>query len=926
MPAADRVESLFHQALALPAAERGGLLDRECGGDAELRGRVERLLAAHAEFGQFLEPPADGPTLTHPPGPGLAEPDPVGVVGALLAGRYKLLEVIGEGGMGTVWMAEQREPVKRLVAVKLIKPGMDSRAVLARFEAERQALALMDHPNIAKVLDGGTERGRPFFVMELVRGIPLTEYCDGRQLTVRDRLDLFVAVCAAVQHAHQKGVIHRDLKPANVLVTEHDGRPVPKVIDFGLAKALHATSVLTDKTLHTSFGAVVGTPLYMAPEQVGLNALDVDTRTDVYALGVILYELLTGTTPLEKRRLKEAVWDEVRRLIREEEPPRPSTRLSASDALPTIAARRHVEPAKLSRLVRGELDWIVMRALEKDRSRRYETANGLAMDVQRHLAGEPVLAVPPSAGYRLRKLVRRNRGPVLAAAGVVLALILGVFGTTAGLVRAEAERRRVVAAEADAVAQARAAADERDRAVKAEADARDKGRAAEAEKARATEKAELAEAVSDFLRRDILAATPFQSIGRGQPAPSVTVIQAVDRAAARVGSRFAGRPRVEAAIRQTLGNTYLEFSKLDQAAAQLEKALRLFRSAMGDEDDVESLLALQKLAWVRLAQGRLVESERLHADLMRRAERTLPEGHYLRLTALGHYAYSLSSNGKYDAAEPLFQQAIGAHLRQGETPGLQMVRNNLALMHTQQGRLDAAEALYLKALAEHRRLTSAAHPNTVLLLKNLAGLYTRQRRYREAVPLLEEAAAGERKAFGDQRLGDQVATLRRLASAYAELDRWGDAAEAVRRALDAASRPKPLAPFPRSNYLAEIGLYRLRQGEYRDAEAVLRECLDLRAAADPDAWGTHNARSMLGGALLGQKRYAEAEPLLLAGYEGMKEREAKIPAPGKPRLPEAADRLVELYTALDKPEETTRWRAARAKYDPEPAPPPRPLK
>ncbi|HEY1376349.1 MAG TPA: serine/threonine-protein kinase, partial [Gemmataceae bacterium] len=319
-----RVKDLFAAALDAPdPAARAALLDRECGGDAELRRRLDVLLAAHDHPAPAVDRPLAGGTID----------DPADVAGTVIAGRYKLLEEIGEGGMGTVWMAEQRQPVKRLVALKLIKPGMDSRAVLARFEAERQALALMDHPNIAKVLDGGTtETGRPYFVMELVKGLPLTAYCDDRRLSVRDRLDLFAQVCSAVQHAHQKGIIHRDLKPSNVLVTEHDGTPVPKVIDFGLAKALHGPQALTEKTLHTSFGAVVGTPLYMAPEQVGINALDVDTRTDIYALGVILYELLTGTTPISRLQLREAAWEEMRRLIRAQEPPRPSTRLSTSNA------------------------------------------------------------------------------------------------------------------------------------------------------------------------------------------------------------------------------------------------------------------------------------------------------------------------------------------------------------------------------------------------------------------------------------------------------------------------------------------------------------------------------------------------------------------------------------------------------------------
>jgi serine/threonine protein kinase/tetratricopeptide (TPR) repeat protein len=449
MPAdPNRVRDLFLAAAALPPAARPSYLAGECGPDADLRAEVERLLAAHDRPASVLEPRVGVPAREPPTGPLAPEPPPGTesfrgrdeTPGAVLAGRYKLVEEVGEGGMGSVWMAQQTEPVRRLVAVKLIKPGMDSRAVLARFDAERQALALMDHPNIAKVLDAGaTPDGRPFFVMELVKGVPITRFCDDRRLTPRERLELFVPVCQAIQHAHQKGVIHRDIKPNNVLVALYDDKPVPKVIDFGVAKA--AGQTLTDKTLATGFGAVVGTPEYMSPEQASFNNLDIDTRSDVYALGVLLYELLAGSPPFSKKELEQAGLLEIFRVIREQEPPKPSTRLSTADALPTLSANRGTEPAKLTRLLRGELDWIVMKALEKDRSRRYETANGFAADVQRYLAGEPVQAAPPSTRYRVKKFLRRNKGPVLAAAVVFLALLVGIVGTTWGLVRADDARR-----------------------------------------------------------------------------------------------------------------------------------------------------------------------------------------------------------------------------------------------------------------------------------------------------------------------------------------------------------------------------------------------------------------------------------------------------------------------------------------------------
>ncbi|HME91884.1 MAG TPA: serine/threonine-protein kinase, partial [Myxococcaceae bacterium] len=425
-------QTLFAEALErTDPLERAAFLDQACRGNAALRERMERLLAQHQHAGGFLESPALAPAPT-------LDAEATEGSGTVI-GPYKLLEQIGEGGMGTVWMAQQTEPVKRLVAFKVIKPGMDSRQVIARFEAERQALALMDHPNIARVLDGGTtDAGRPYFVMDLVKGLPITRYCDDHRLTPRQRLELFLPVCQAVQHAHQKGIIHRDLKPSNVLVALYDGKPVPKVIDFGVAKA--AGQPLTEKTLVTGFGAIVGTLEYMSPEQAEVNQLDIDTRSDIYSLGVVLYELLTGSPPFTKQDLEKAGMLEMLRVIREREPSKPSTKLSTADGLPTLAANRGTEPATLTRLVRGELDWIVMKALEKDRNRRYETANGFAADVQRYLADEPVLACPPSAGYRLRKFAHRNRG-ALVTATLLSAMLLAVAGSFGWMARDRAAQR-----------------------------------------------------------------------------------------------------------------------------------------------------------------------------------------------------------------------------------------------------------------------------------------------------------------------------------------------------------------------------------------------------------------------------------------------------------------------------------------------------
>jgi serine/threonine protein kinase/cytochrome c-type biogenesis protein CcmH/NrfG len=430
-------QEIFESDLQQRTEGRSTYLEEACGDNPELRQRVEKLLQFHDNAGAFLEKAAAEVLATENIPPVTEHP-------GTLIGPYKLLEQIGEGGFGVVYRAEQTEPVRRKVALKIIKPGMDSREVIARFDAEKQALSMMNHPHIASVLDAGaTESGRPYFVMELVKGVPITEYCDQCNLTTRERLELFVSVCQAIQHAHQKGIIHRDVKPTNVLIAMQDGKPVPKIIDFGVAKAINQR--LTEQTLLTNFAQMIGTPLYMSPEQAEMSPLDVDTRSDIYSLGVLLYELLTGSTPFAKERLKEASYEELRRIIREEEPPKPSTRLSTlADQADTVAERRRTDPRRLSQQVRGDLDWIVMKALEKDRTRRYETANELARDVERYLHEEPVEACPPSAAYRIRKFSRRNKGALITTAIVAISLVTGtvVAAWQANIARNEAQRAR----------------------------------------------------------------------------------------------------------------------------------------------------------------------------------------------------------------------------------------------------------------------------------------------------------------------------------------------------------------------------------------------------------------------------------------------------------------------------------------------------
>jgi len=460
-PQPDKVKSVFLAAIESGSPEGwSAYLDGVCGDNGEMRARVEQLLRAHADLGALHDKAGDLSNIEDYTG--LAEKP------GTMAGPYKLLEKIGEGGFGIVYMAQQQRPVQRKVALKIIKLGMDTRAVVARFEAEQQALALMDHPNIARVFDGGaTESGRPYFVMELVRGVPITDYCDQNQLSVHARLQLFIEVCRAVQHAHQKGVIHRDLKPSNVMITLHDGQPVPKVIDFGIAKAINQK--LTEKTLFTNFCDMIGTPLYMSPEQAELSGLDVDTRTDVYSLGVLLYELLCGTTPFDSGRLKQATYDELRNIVRVEDPPKPSDRLSTlGEAVTTASANRQSDPQKLSVLIRGELDWIVMRALEKQRDRRYATVGDLAADIERFLINEPVEAGPPSAGYHLKKFARRNRVFLTTASVIGAVLLLGSVVSAWQAVRATwaegiANEQRQIADKASQIAEVQKSLAERQR-------------------------------------------------------------------------------------------------------------------------------------------------------------------------------------------------------------------------------------------------------------------------------------------------------------------------------------------------------------------------------------------------------------------------------------------------------------------------------
>jgi serine/threonine protein kinase len=543
------VEAIFFAALEkTDIRERIAYLDEACAGDPELRRCVERMLNAQPNVGSFLEKPAaDLAAATVPPG----DAPPIAEGPGTRIGPYKLLQKIGEGGMGVVYMAEQTEPVRRLVALKVVRAGLDSAQAVARFETERQALALMDHPNIARVFDAGTtDGGRPFFVMELVKGVPITTFCDERRLTPRQRLELFVPVCQAVQHAHQKGIIHRDLKPSNVLIALYDGNPVPKVIDFGIAKA--TGQKLTERTLFTAFGAVVGTPEYMSPEQAELNQIDIDTRSDIYSLGVLLYELLTGSTPLGRKRLDDGAILEVLRLIREEEPPKPSTRLSTSEALPSVAANRNIEPRKLTKLVRGDLDWIVMKALEKDRNRRYETASGLAMDVLHYLHDEPVAAGPPGVSQRLLRFLKRHP----AVLGLVMLFSLMAVGVFFGAAMQGITSMKAILVENDR---------------------------ANMEVVRASladSETHVARQIQRFFEEKVLGFA-----GQNGEGGNATLRQALVAAEPHIAPDFAKGPLMEAAVHDAFGRIYLRLGEPALAVRQFERSLELRRTIPPTRED-----------------------------------------------------------------------------------------------------------------------------------------------------------------------------------------------------------------------------------------------------------------------------------------------------------------------------------------------------
>jgi eukaryotic-like serine/threonine-protein kinase len=883
------IESLYDGALSKEPGERSSYLAHECREHPELQAEVESLLrCAEEELNSPLE--GSSPTLSLLPDVGFAK--------AAIDDRYRLLRLIGEGGMGEVWLAEQKKPVRRRVAIKLIKAGMDTREVMARFESERQALALMDHPAIAKVFDAGsTPAGRPYFVMEYVPGIPITHYCDQHKLTVRERLQLFVQVCEGVRHAHQKAIIHRDLKPSNILVTEVDNRPAPKIIDFGIAKAV--SQPLTENTFATRLGAFIGTPEYMSPEQADPASDDVDTRADVYSLGVVLYELLAGAAPLDLQKLTV---EEMLRKLRSEDAPRPSAKLRVlRDEAVAAAQNRSSEPRALIRQLQGDLDSIVLKALEKERARRYGAPSELAADIEHYLRYEPVSARSAGAGYRAWKYVRRHRIGAAFAATLVFVLVTAVIVSW-----------RIAL--------------------------------------RATRAEQEATAVSNFFQNDLLrqASVDGQNRSGDKPDPNLTVRTALDRAAARIPGKFADRPLLESYIRRTIGATYYDLSLYPQAEREYKRALELHERILGarnrdtlgtkwslasiyesagklkeaeelmletlqsqrrilGKEHADTLQSQWDLATIYHKEGRYSEAEALYKDLIPIQQRRLGKDNTDVLGIAADLATLYTDEGKYAQAEPVEREVLDSMLRvrgKGSRDTL-AVMGNLAMLYGFEDRFVDSEALYRQAVDGLRRLEGKEDHDTLLETEGLAWASDHLGKYAEADALFSEVLETQTRVLGRDH-PETLVTMFDLAASYRRRGKYAEAERLLLQVVDARQRKLGKANPDTVAAIADLGSLYVIEGRYGEAGQLLQGAVQNFEKAPGDDWNRDRVRSALGASLAGQRQYAEAEPLLVNGYQKMLERRTSIPN-GKPQLEQAGAWILRLYRDSAQPDKVKEW-------------------
>ncbi|MCB9853073.1 MAG: tetratricopeptide repeat protein [Phycisphaerales bacterium] len=812
-----RIRNLFTSALELPSAEREAWLQSECGDDARLLKKLVRMIKAHDEDHRFLE---NGPISLDARG---IEDMPRTI------GNYQIIQQIGEGGMGVVYLAEQTQPIRRRVALKLIKLGMDTKAVVARFEAERQALALLEHPSVARVFEAGaTETGRPYFVMEYVPGEPITKFCDAHNLTLRERLDLFVQVCHAIQHAHQKGIIHRDIKPSNVLVMRKDGDAVPKVIDFGVAKATDHR--LTEQTLFTEHGVLIGTPSYMSPEQAELSAIGVDARTDVYSLGVLLYEMIVGVLPFETADLGRAGYAEIQRIIREVEPTKPSTRFwSLGDVTRGICETRRCDRKTMHRQLSGDLDWIALKAIDKDPARRYASASELAADILRHVRDEPVIASPPSTTYRMRKFVRRHRGGVAASVIVLLTLILGIIGTSIGW-------RRASRAEANAAAKA----DE------------------------AKRQAEIATAVNDFLVVDLLSAvSPSAERGKGR---NVLMRDVLDAAAERIdagsapGGRFAAMPAVEASIRQMLGVTYMNLGELKSAEPHLQRAYDLNSKYLGPRA-IDTIRSINALGQINQAAGRHSQAQELYRQAVDTAMTELGPDHAMTMVAMNNLATLFHLQGRYEESSKLFRELVTSRRRvlgDGNSDTIATV-SNLAISLARSNKLDEAEALLREWLPIAQRSLPEGDPNISFIMKNLGETLAQKGSISEARNYMTQALEIRRRVFGDEH-PSTLTSRHDLAILLSMEGRNAEAADLFKQVTEARVRVLGEAHAETLSAKSNLANSYIALGRADEAERLLKECATVAERQyGPDHGITMRVTYLLGWLYLQQGRLADAD-------------------------------------------------------------------